>query len=403
MALAPIVLPLAISFFTFQQISYLVDAYSGSNTAHDFLDYCLYVTFFPQLIAGPIVRSSEMLPQYTETRPTVFRHEHLSVGLTLFFIGLFKKVGLADGIAFYATPMFQAADAGQAIPFFDAWLGSLAYTLQLYFDFSGYSDMAVGLARMFGFYLPINFNSPYKANSVIDFWRRWHMTLSRFMLDYLYIPLGGNRKGQVRHYLNLMVTMLLGGLWHGASWNFVIWGGMQGMYLAINHAWENFRKLLGLSGQPFAYKLMARTLTFLALIWAWVIFRAETLPGAMEIYRGMLGMNGFVLDYSWAHKLGSLFPVTESLGWTLGIEIINQDRALVRSLLLLSVIWFLPNSIQWFQKYNPVLNPPREWDATARWPWIWQPHIAWALVILSGAVYTIFEMTTVSEFLYFQF
>ncbi len=399
--LAPIILPLAISFFTFQQISYLVDTGSGKAEPHDFLHYCLYVSFFPQLIAGPIVRSSEMLNQYTRKEAFPFKQEHLAVGLTLFFTGLFKKVVLADGISVYATPMFQAAESGTVIPFFDAWLGAVAYTFQLYFDFSGYSDMAIGLARMFGFQLPLNFNSPYKANSIIDFWRRWHMTLSRFMLDYLYIPMGGNRKGKPRHYLNLLVTMLLGGLWHGAGWTFVLWGGLQGIYLAVNHMWQRWREGLGLQGTSRVYRLIARLLTFLAIIWAWVLFRAESLQGAAEIYRGMLGLNGFVLDPSWIRKLGAAIQWTESLGWTFGNEIINQDRALIRSLGLLLIVWGLPNTVQWLQKFQPVLTLPGQWKVSERL--LWRPAMGWAVLVLSGAVFTIFEMTTVSEFLYFQF
>lgn len=399
--LPPIVLPLAISFFTFQQITYLVDAWSGDAHQHDFLHYCLYVTFFPQLIAGPIVRSSEILPQYTRASSSLFKPENLAVGLTLFFVGLFKKVILADGISVYSTPLFHAAEAGTVIPFFDAWLGAIAYTFQLYFDFSGYSDMAIGLAQMFGFKLPMNFNSPYKANSIIEFWRRWHMTLSRFMLDYLYIPLGGNRKGKFRHYVNLLIAMLLGGLWHGAGWTFVLWGGLQGVYLGINHAWERLREQLGINAASRLYLCGARMLTFLAIVWAWVLFRAETLQGAAEVYRGMIGMNGFVLDPSWIRKLGGAIQWTESVGVTFDTEIINQDRALTRSFGLLLIAWLLPNTVQWMQRFQPVLRMPEEWKLFVRF--LWKPSTAWAIFILLGAVYTIFQMTTVSEFLYFQF
>jgi alginate O-acetyltransferase complex protein AlgI len=213
--LQTIILPLAISFFTFQQITYLVDAYKGETREYNFLHYCLFVTFFPQLIAGPIVHHREMLPQFVKNTIYKFNHQHLAIGLTIFFIGLFKKVVLADGVAVYATPVFEAAEQGVMLTFFEAWAGALAYTFQLYFDFSGYSDMAIGIARMFGIRLPLNFNSPYKSVNIIEFWRRWHITLSRFLRDYLYIPLGGNRKGKFRRYINLMITMLLGGLWHG--------------------------------------------------------------------------------------------------------------------------------------------------------------------------------------------
>jgi len=239
--LEKIFLPLAISFFTFQQIAYLVDAYRQETKEYNFLHYCLFVTFFPQLIAGPIVHHKEMLPQFSKNIVYKFNYEHMAMGITIFIIGLFKKVILADSVSIYATPVFNAAEIGATVTFFSAWGGALAYTLQLYFDFSGYSDMAIGIAYMFGIKLPINFNSPYKATSIIDFWRRWHITLSRFLRDYLYFALGGNRKGSIRRYINLFLTMLLGGIWHGAGWTFVIWGMLHGTYLIINHAWRKIR------------------------------------------------------------------------------------------------------------------------------------------------------------------
>ena len=243
--LAKIVLPLAISFFTFQQIAYLVDSHRGEAREHRFLHYCLFVTFFPQLIAGPIVHHGEMLPQFADGKTYRFRAENLSVGATVFFIGLFKKVVFADTIAQYGTPVFDAAANGVPMTFLPAWAGALAYTLQIYFDFSGYSDMAIGLGRMFGVRLPLNFHSPYKAVNIIDFWRRWHMTLSRFLRDYLYIPLGGNRNGKLKRYRNLFLTMVLGGMWHGAGWTFLVWGTLHGVYLMINHAWHGVRRALG--------------------------------------------------------------------------------------------------------------------------------------------------------------
>ena len=233
-----VALPLAISFFTFQQIAYLVDAERGLAAEPDFLNYCLFVTFFPQLIAGPIVHHGEMMGQFRETAKRRLKDIDIAVGLTLLAAGLFKKVVVADNLAYYASPVFHAADAGQALGFARAWAGTLAYSLQIYFDFSGYSDMAVGMARLFGIRLPVNFFSPYRAGNIIEFWRRWHMTLSRFLRDYLYLSLGGNRKGPARRYLNLLATMVLGGLWHGAGWTFVAWGLLHGLYLAANHLWR---------------------------------------------------------------------------------------------------------------------------------------------------------------------
>ncbi|MBL8463808.1 MAG: MBOAT family protein, partial [Thauera sp.] len=233
-----IVLPLGISFFTFTQIAFLVDAWRGEAREFNFVHYTLFVTYFPHLIAGPVLHHREMMPQFAQ--PSTYRldWENIAVGLAIFGLGIFKKVVLADGIAPHANAVFQAAEAGQALSLLDAWGGALAYTFQLYFDFSGYSDMAIGLSRMFGVKLPLNFDSPYKAGSISEFWRRWHMTLSRFLRDYLYIALGGNRKGSLRRHANLFVTMVLGGLWHGAGWTFVVWGALHGFYLMVNHAWR---------------------------------------------------------------------------------------------------------------------------------------------------------------------
>ncbi|MDH5777937.1 MAG: MBOAT family protein, partial [Gammaproteobacteria bacterium] len=240
--LEQVILPLAISFFTFQQIAFLVDAYKNEAHEYQFLDYCLFVSFFPQLIAGPIVHHKEMMPQFQSFPAKNINYENLSTGLAIFIIGLAKKVLIADNLAPYANETFAAAGNGVSLSFLEAWKGAFAYTFQLYFDFSGYSDMAIGLALMFGIRLPINFNSPYKATNIIEFWRCWHMTLSRFLRDYIYFPLGGNRHGQIRRYTNLLITMLLGGLWHGAAWTFVFWGFLHGIFLAVNHAWHAIQR-----------------------------------------------------------------------------------------------------------------------------------------------------------------
>ena len=226
--LATIILALAISFFTFQKITFLIDSYRGLTTENSFLNYSLFVPFFPQLIAGPIVHHSEMLPHFTQAKTFRFRPRNVNTVLAIFALGLFKKAVLADGIVVYANLVFDAADAGQAFTFLEAWTGAPACTFQLYFDFSGYSDMALAPARMFGIRLPMNFNSPYKATSIIESWRRWHITLSRFLRDYVYIELGGNRKGRARRRVKLMATMLIGGLWHGAGWTFAAWGALHG-------------------------------------------------------------------------------------------------------------------------------------------------------------------------------
>ena len=278
-----ILLPVGISFYTFTQIAFLVDAYRGNVARYALPHYALFVTYFPHLIAGPILHHRDMIPQFEAAETKSPNPRLILCGLMIFAIGLFKKTGLADGI----QPLVALAFSPEAVPSFDqAWIGALAYTFQLYFDFSGYSDMAIGISLMFGIFLPLNFNSPYKATSIIDFWRRWHMTLSQFLRDYLYIPLGGNRHGRVLRYVNLMVTMGLGGLWHGAAWTFVAWGALHGVYLCINHAWNHF----GPAAPPRfarAADLAAFILTFLAVVIAWVFFRADSLASALSVLSKM--------------------------------------------------------------------------------------------------------------------
>ncbi|WOO42924.1 MBOAT family O-acyltransferase [Rubellicoccus peritrichatus] len=311
---ANIILPLGISFFTFQQIAYLVDAYHKEAGERNFLNYSLFVSFFPQLIAGPIVHHQELLPQFRNSAIFKPQKEAVYTGLTIFFLGLFKKVVVADGVAPYANAVFDHADMGGSVSFFEAWGGALAYTVQLYFDFSGYSDMAIGLACVLNIRLPMNFNSPYRKASIIEFWRSWHMTLSCFLRDYLYIPLGGGRRGgKVRRYGNLMITMLVGGLWHGAAWNFVFWGGLHGLYLLINHAWRNIFPKRDDSFWLFRHVKHAVywVMTFVAVCVAWVFFRALTFSGAFEIIKGMAGLNGFILP----KQIISFIPAADAIPW----------------------------------------------------------------------------------------
>jgi D-alanyl-lipoteichoic acid acyltransferase DltB (MBOAT superfamily) len=288
-SLAHVVLPLGISFFTFTQIAYLVDARRGHAKEASLLHYALFVTYFPHLIAGPILHHGEMMPQFRSPAVFHWHGERFCAGLAAFAMGLTKKVVLADAAAGYAVPAFAALGHGHAPALVEAWGGALSYTFQLYFDFSGYCDMAIGISWMFGIGLPLNFNSPYQSRSIIDFWRRWHMTLSRFLRDYLYISLGGNRHGTLRRYINLGATMVIGGLWHGAGWTFVIWGALHGAYLMVNHAWVGWR---GASSRPGG--VWAWAVTFLAVVIAWVFFRAASVPDALRMLGGMAGLHGFV-------------------------------------------------------------------------------------------------------------
>jgi alginate O-acetyltransferase complex protein AlgI len=403
--LETILLPLAISFFTFQQIAYLVDAYRGETHEYRFLHYALFVTFFPQLIAGPIVHHKEMLPQFAKDVLYRLKAEHLAVGITIFAIGLFKKVVLADGIAVYATPVFDAAEAGVALTFFEAWGGALAYTLQLYFDFSGYSDMAIGLARMFGVRLPLNFNSPYKATNIIDFWRRWHITLSRFLRDYLYIPLGGNRKGEVRRNINILITMLLGGLWHGAGWTFVLWGGLHGAYLVINHAWRRLFQ----NAQPTLFgSFFGWTITMLAVVAAWVPFRAESMEGAMQVLGAMAGSNGFALPESYLgylNKLAGLGNLLATQGWQFGeVEYFKGIKQVSGLVLLILLAALSPNTQQIMNRHRPAFETYRGEIPSLRYRWMeWQPNRAWGFILGIIFLLCLIGLSKPSEFLYFQF
>lgn len=273
-----ILLPIGISFYTFQQIAYLVDVYRDKGIQRRFIEYLFFVSFFPQLIAGPIVHHKQLIPQLAlvKQRPVI---SDLTIGLIWFFAGLSKKVLFADTYGVQANAYFSDPQGGAAA----AWAGAIAYSLQIYFDFSGYSDMAIGIGRMFGLSLPINFDSPYKARSIVDFWRRWHITLSSFLKAYLYIPLGGNRKGTSRRYINLFLTMLLGGLWHGAGWGFVLWGGLHGLYLCINHAASNWSK-------PKWLRLLGWPLTLFAVAFAWIPFRTGDMSSTLEIWTQMLSL-----------------------------------------------------------------------------------------------------------------
>ncbi|HSI60515.1 MAG TPA: MBOAT family O-acyltransferase [Ideonella sp.] len=289
--LGHVVLPIGISFFTFTQIAFLADACQKGVREYSFVHYGLFVTYFPHLIAGPVLHHAQMMPQFADARSYRWQGAHVAGGLAIFALGLFKKVVLADGIAPYADAVFTPADAGQSPDAQEAWLGALAYTLQLYFDFSGYSDMAVGLSWMFNIRLPFNFDSPYRATSISEFWRRWHISLSNFLRDYLYIALGGNRHGPARRYLYLMTTMLLGGLWHGAGWTFVFWGGLHGVYLVANHGFRALcgeARLAALARQRL-FAAGSWALTMAAVVLAWVFFRAASFAGAWRMLQGMAG------------------------------------------------------------------------------------------------------------------
>lgn len=398
-----IVLPLGISFFTFTQIAFLADAYYGKAREFNFVHYGLFVTYFPHLIAGPVLHHAEMMPQFRERATYRFSWENTAVGLTIFVIGLFKKVMLADGVGAYAKPVFDAAAAGVQLSALEAWCGALAYTFQLYFDFSGYSDMAIGLSRLFGIVLPLNFHSPYKAANIIDFWRRWHMTLSRFLRDYLYIPLGGNRKGHVRRYMGLLATMILGGLWHGAGWTFVLWGTLHGVYLVINHGWRALRRRLGHDvGQTTRWgRACGCLITFIAVVIGWVLFRSADLAAAGVMLKAMAGGNGLVLPDFWLPKWGATGAWLAEHGVRFGDTHDLVGGGVVNWIwILLLVVWLAPNTQQLLGAYRPALALFNEryqgWLA-------WRPVPLYALLTAALALLAIFNLHKQSEFLYFQF
>ena len=375
-AIGSIVLPLGISFFTFTQIAYLVDVKRGIATEADFLNYCLFVTFFPHLIAGPIVHHGEMMPQFAAPRP--LRAEDMVGGIALFAIGLFKKIVFADTLAAYASPIFAQAHAGAAsVPLVAAWQGALAYSGQIYYDFSAYSDMAVGLALLFGINLPLNFNSPYKARNIIDFWRRWHMTLSRFLRDYLYVPLGGNRLGKRRRYVNLLAVMVIGGLWHGANWTFVAWGALHGIFLAINHLWRETRIIRPATALGRGLSWAA---TLLCVVVAWVFFRADDFAGALRIIEGLVGLNG--------------------IGRIGGAQLVSWNSLLVTTGLF-ALAMIAPNSQQIVRDFKPGLEPvtaPKRFAAFALRPTAW-----WAVATAVLMIVAILNLWSPSEFLYYRF
>lgn len=399
-SLDTIVLPLAISFFTFQQIAYLVDARQGKVSEHSLLEYLAFVTFFPQLIAGPIVHHHNMLPQFRAIGSLRNMPGNLGVGLTVFAIGLFKKVAIADQLAVYANPVFDAALAGSALSIAEAWTGALGYTFQLYFDFSGYSDMAIGLGLMFGLTLPINFASPYRARSIIDFWRRWHITLSNFLRDYLYIPLGGNRFGPFQRYRNLLITMILGGLWHGAGWTFVIWGALHGFYLTVNHLWRAapfYDRIAG--GSMYSYAAWA--LTLLCAVVGWVFFRAESFEAATLVLRSMAGLEGIDLPHLAEDYLRPVLGMVVTYDGFFPNVLISWRQAFPMILVSGLLALFAPNV---FEMFHDRLTG----DMNARVPYHtakvqWKPSSSWALLAGSLIAYCLLSLSEPSEFLYFQF
>ncbi len=396
-----IVLPIGISFFTFTQIAFLADAYAGKVNEYRFVYYVLFVTYFPHLIAGPVLHHKEMMPQFDEERNYRPQLPDLAIGATIFSIGLAKKVLIADNLAGYASPVFAANAPSPDVLL--GWGAALAYSFQLYFDFSGYSDMAIGLSRLFGVKLPLNFESPYKASNISEFWRRWHMTLSRFLRDYLYIPLGGNRHGPLRRNLNLLTTMVLGGLWHGAGWGFVIWGALHGLSLVINHAWQGLRARAPVSLPNGLTRPMAVALTFFVVVVGWVYFRSPDLATAHRVLGGMFGLQGIALPDGLMARLPFLEGVFNALSirGTLGggAQFVEMW---IWVCLAAGIAFAAPNTQQVMGRFDPALRDDRHASPLAR-RLIWRPTRTSAIVVGCLLACGVLALSRPTEFLYFQF
>lgn len=366
-----IVLPLGISFFTFTQIAFLVDSYKNEVKEYDLLHYMLFVTYFPHLLAGPILHHKEMMPQFANKWNFAVRWRNVAIGLFLFSIGLFKKVVIADTFAVWANTGF---DVATTLNFFEAWATSLSYTFQLYFDFSGYVDMAIGISLMFNIRLPANFNSPYKAKDIQDFWRRWHITLSRFLRDYIYIPLGGNKVSRFRNYINLFSVFFIGGIWHGASWMFVMWGALHGLAIVIHRIWKD----LGLK----MWGWLGWFITFNFVNIAWIFFRAENWDIAKKVLFGMVGVGGIVLPDNSESKLRYLESFGVEFGnWLAHIDMSGRD--------LIFFIFFIFVSLRF--KNSSELKNEIKFDI--------KTVFFMSILTVVGLVYT----SRITQFLYFQF
>jgi alginate O-acetyltransferase complex protein AlgI len=360
-----IILPLGISFFTFTQIAYLIDAYKNETKEYNIISYSLFVTYFPHLLAGPILHHSEMMSQFESTENKKINYRNISVGLFVFFIGLFKKTIIADTFAIWANSGF---DSSASLTMLEAWIVSLSYTFQLYFDFSGYCDMAIGVSLLFNITLPKNFNSPYKSLSIQEFWRRWHMTLSRFLTRYVYLPLGGNRKGESRTYLNILIVFLVSGFWHGAGWTFIFWGFLHGLASVINRVWSEKFKLK----MP---KFLAWFITFNFVNITWVFFRAETWNEAINVLKGLFGFNGIVLpDFSVA-EFWSMYHIPSIM------------QSIIMVFLFIFVVTKFKNSIELEQNFKPNFKTAFLFSTCA----------------LFGLLTLLASINRVSQFLYFNF
>jgi alginate O-acetyltransferase complex protein AlgI len=427
--LVHIILPLGISFITFQKIAFLVDVQAGRVRSFTFREYCTFVLFFPQLVAGPIVHYREMMPQF-QTAPCRFDTENVAVGVTLLMFGLFKKAVLADKIAPLITPIYEHAAGGSQTSFVLAWMAAIGFTLQIYFDFSGYTDMALGLARFFGIRLPPNFNSPLRASCIIDFWLRWHMTLTRFLTAYIYNPLAlsitrrrlaKGRPGFVTRnptagafvsslMVPTVITMFVSGLWHGAGYGFIVWGLLHGLYITINHAWRVVSAKLWPDRLSYdrIMKPVGFVLTFVLVSATMVFFRAPSMNSAIDLVHGMMGLNGVALPQGILAHLGPLAKVFHQIGVVAAASWSDRDfiKTMIWICLLMVIALACPNTLQLLARYEPALGV----NAQSYKAWrgglaliVWGPSLPWAIAISAVAAIAVSFIGGPSEFLYWNF
>jgi alginate O-acetyltransferase complex protein AlgI len=424
--LTRLILPLGISFITFQKIAFLVDVHGGRVDKFSLADYGLFVLFFPQLIAGPIVHYREMMPQF-RAASCRYDPENVAVGVSLFFFGLAKKLLLADPLSALVAPLYAQAAAGTPQSATEAWIAALGFTLQIYFDFSGYTDMALGVARGFGIKLPLNFNSPLKAINIVDFWLRWHVSLTRFLTAYIYNPLAlhltrrrmaqgkpifGGRNTSIGAFLTLLamptlLTMFISGMWHGAGYTYILWGLLHGVYLCINHAWRLIRpriwsnaRVYNRRAKPFGF-----VLTFVAVVAGMVLFRAPTASAALVLWKGMVGVYGVTLPQAVFSRLGSIAGFLTSIGvrpaWTSGSILM---AATIRIGVLLVIALLMPNTLQMLAAYEPALGVKAGKTASRLERVLtWVPNRTWAVGLACVALAGILSLGELSEFLYWQF
>jgi hypothetical protein len=406
-------LPLGISFFTFHHVMYLVDLRRGRAPLYSLGRYALYICFFPQAIAGPLARWNEVVDQFGQRVFAPGWERRCAIGVVFMIVGLAQKILLADPLARLLDPIYAQAAIGE-VQGGQAWLG-LGFAFQVFFDFAGYSDIAIGVALIFGVQLPRNFDAPFRVTSILEFWQRWHMTLARFLRDYVFSQIakagsGGRRARLIRTFAALFLTMALCGLWHGAGWTFVIWGGLHGIYLIVNHAWQGLRGMLGLTRSSRLGHAAARGLTFVAVVVAWVFFRAQSFSAASTMLSSMFLGNGLTLPASLARRLGAVHPLASLVQLKSGPlfpnELVDGHLALRWIGLIGLVAWFAPNTQELLARYRPALGFPARGANGERYRWLeWRPSYAWSVVVGLIAAVAIMNLWIGdhAEFIYFQF